>query len=165
MTKQECKNFMERVGKYYPNKFFVDAVKINSWYEVLQNYSFEDLNNKLEKHMQSEEHKDKVPSLEFLIKFLTPTNVKIEDYAIECRKCHKTFNGRKEYNAHYMRCIQIHTMVRDLNKYYKMNLTVDSFNDLSDEKITEAYERYINKMLSLEEGLTDERRSILEKCR
>lgn len=164
MSRKEVKDFMERIRSYYPNKFIVDSYKINEWNEVLQYYDKNDLNSRFEQHQRNEEFKDKVPSLDFLIKYLTPITSKSNDFAYECSKCHKIFDSKKEYDAHYIRCMQISTMVRDMNKYFKKELTRENFSKYSDEEIQKFYYIYVDRMLKLEYGLSGERRKILLNC-
>lgn len=168
MTKQETCDFMERIRLHYPNQFIVDKIKISAWYETLKNYNLKDLNEKLERHLQSEQFKDKAPSLEFLIKYITPSGYEEENHLIECKKCGKIFKNQKCYDDHLMKCIRIQTMIRDSNKYLGANFSKEemfSLYRLSDEEIENMYGRYIDKMLSLEEGLSADRKRILRNCK
>jgi hypothetical protein len=59
-------------------------------------------------------------------------------------------------------------MIRDSNKYLGANFSKEemfSLYRLSDEEIENMYGRYIDKMLSLEEGLSEDRKRILRNCK
>lgn len=164
MTRQEVKDFMERIRSYYPKQFIIDNYKINEWNSTLQFYDKDDVNAKFEQHQRNEEFRDKVPSLDFLIKYLTPSTSRTNDFAYECRKCHKVFGSKKDYESHYERCMQISTIVRDMNRYFNLSLTREQFDKYDDMAIETIYYNYIEKMLSLKAGLSVERRKILIDC-
>lgn len=165
MTRRETADFMERIRLHYPNKFIVDKIKINTWYNTLQNYNFDELNNKLEAHLKNEEFADKVPSLEFLVRYATPESVVEEDYIMECQKCGHYFENQRQYYKHLDRCIKIATMARDLNKYFDLQIDIQKLDKYNNYQIDELYNRYIDKMLSGDIDLPTERRRVLEKCK
>lgn len=165
MTRKETADFMERIRLHYPNRFIVDKIKINTWYNTLQNFSFDELNEKLERHLKNEEFSEKVPSLDFLVRYATPETHVEEDYIIECQKCGHFFENRKEYHRHLDRCIKITTMVRDLKNYFELNIDRPKLETYNNLQVDELYNRYIDKMLNEAIGLPSERREVLEKCK
>lgn len=165
MTRKETAEFMERIRLHYPNKFIVDKIKINTWYNTLQNFSFDELNEKLERHLKNEEFADRVPSLDFLVRYATPENYVDEDYIIECKKCSRYFEDHETYSDHIDRCIRITTMIRDMKNYFDINLSREKMEMYNDRQINELYNRYVDRMLNEAENLSSTRRDVLEKCK
>lgn len=147
MNKTETTNFMERIKSHY-QEFIIDDFKVKEWYKELQNYDAEDVNRKLDEHLRSEVYGENIPKLYFLTKYLTPSKDKgkVVHKKIICNKCGYSF-WDTEYDQHLQRCIEVHTVMRDMKKHYQMKLNYHDLMALSDERFEEVYQRYLDKML------------------
>ena len=70
MEKKQVIEFMDRIKSHY-QEFIIDDFKIKEWYDELKDYSYEDVNKKLDEHLRSEQYGNFIPKVYFLTKFLT----------------------------------------------------------------------------------------------
>lgn len=162
MNKKETIRFMERVKSHY-QEFIIDDFKVSEWYGKLKDYDDEDVNKKFDEHLNSEIHGENIPKVYFLTKYLTPTKDKgkVRYYTILCSKCGYEIPD-EEYDKHLQRCIEASTVVRDMKKYFSMNLQKKKLMALSDEEFEKIYQSYLNKMLDAD--IPDFRKKIILRC-
>lgn len=163
MTRTEVRNFLTRIQSHYP-EFIVDDFKLSEWYSELKKYDAEDINIKLEKHIGNEEYGRFAPKLFNLTKFLKTNEERQQNitWLLKCEKCGRIFKNT-DYTSHYDICVLIATMVRDLKKYFNQDISREKLEELSQAKLYELYNKYVDKMLSSEFVSTD-RKEILKKC-
>lgn len=163
MTIKETNEFMERIKSHY-QEFIIDDFKIKEWYKELKNYDYEDINKKLEEHLKSEVYGEQIPKLYFLTKYLIPSEEKgkIFSYSTECTVCGKQV-ADEEFDNHFKRCSSASAIVRDLKKYYNLNVDYDNLMNMSNETFEKTYIKYLNKMVDAED-LPLFRKKIILKC-
>jgi len=163
MTIKETTEFMERIKSHY-QEFLIDDFKIKEWYKELKQFDYEDINNKLEQHLKSEVYGEQIPKLYFLTKYLTPSEDKGKEfhYTTECYLCNKIIND-EEYENHFSRCSSASTIVRDLKKYFNLDVKYNELMQMSDDNFNKAYVKYLNKMVEAK-GLSIVRKKIILKC-
>lgn len=163
MTIKETNEFMERIKSHY-QEFVIDDFKIKEWYKELKNYDYEDINNKLEEHLKSEVYGEQIPKLYFLTKYLTPSKDKgkIFRYSTECTVCGKQIED-EEFDNHFSRCSSASAIVRDLKRYYNLDIDYEELMNMNNEMFERTYIKYLNKMVDAE-GLPDYRKKIILKC-
>lgn len=147
MDKKETKKFMERIKSHY-QEFIIDEFKFSEWYGKLKDYDAEDVNKKLEEHLNSELYGNQIPKVYFLTKYLIPTEEKgkIKHYTVLCPKCGQVIPDT-ELDNHLQRCIEAHTIIRDMKKYYDIDIDYQELMEMSNEKFEKTYQKYLDKML------------------
>ena len=118
MTVEEAKTILGRIKIHYP-AFSKDKAVQQEWIKELVLYDVDDVNRKLESHMRNEEYGDKLPKLFFLTNHLVPSLEKnrIRHYTVLCPKCGQAIPD-VELDRHTPRCIEAHSIIRDMKKYY-----------------------------------------------
>lgn len=163
MTRQETRNFLERIHSHY-NDFIVDDFKIADWYNELKKYDLHDVSDKFEKHIKSEEYGKYAPKLFNLTRYLTPVDEKgkQKNYIKECPKCGAIFSN-ETFDDHYNDCVLISSIIRDMKKYFNMELSRKDLESFDKPKLYKAYNKYINMMLA-SELVSNDRKEVLKKC-
>ena len=94
---------MERIKSYY-QEFVVDKFKIEEWHNFLSKYSFEDVNRKLDEHLNSETYGNYIPKINFLTKFLKTEEEKEneQEVFVMCPFCKKSLS-LNDYSKHVAR--------------------------------------------------------------
>lgn len=162
MDKKETKKFMERIKSHYET-FVVDEFKFSEWYGYLKQYDAEDVNKKLDEHLNSEIYGRNIPMVSFLTKYLIPSDQKgvIRHHTVICGLCGQAVFD-DDYENHYSRCSSATTICRDLKRYLNQNIDYQKLIELSNEKFENLYRTYLNKML--EAPLPDFRKKIILRC-
>ena len=147
MDKKETKKFMERIKSHY-QEFIIDEFKFNEWYGKLKDYDAEDVNKKLDEHLNSELYGNQIPKVYFLTKYLIPTEEKgkIKHYTVLCPKCGQAIPD-VELDKHTQRCIEAHSIIRDMKKYYNLEINYQELMEMSKEKFEKTYQKYLDKMI------------------
>ena len=160
MKINETKDFMERVKVYYPS-FIVDDYTIKEWHSQLKDYSFQDINEKLNEHLKSEQYGDYIPKLNFLTKYLTKEKDKesknLDDIYTNCILCGKSIK-LSEFKIHHQKCSSIDYIIRQVRKYKNREHNREEIESLSDEKFDSLYEKVID--LTYENSSADEKKYI-----
>lgn len=162
MTVEEAKTILGRIKIHYPD-FSNDKNTQKEWIRELVLYDTEDVTRKLESHLRNEDYGDKIPKLFFLTSKLIPSldKGKVRHYTILCSKCGYEIPD-EEYDKHLQRCIEASTVVRDMKKYFSMNIQKKKLMALSDEEFEKLYQSYLNKMLDAD--IPDFRKKIILRC-
>lgn len=147
MTVEEAKTILGRIKIHYP-EFSKDKAVQQEWIKELVLYDVDDVNRKLESHMRNEEYGDKLPKLFFLTNHLVPSLEKnrIRHYTVLCPKCGQAIPDT-ELDNHLQRCIEAHTIIRDMKKYYDIDIDYQELMEMSNEKFEKTYQKYLDKML------------------
>ena len=162
MTIDETSDFLHRIKSHY-QEFSIDQFKIDEWYKELQYYDSEDVNEKLEEHLKSEIYGSQIPKVYILTKYLTQSKNKgkINQYTIICNNCGQAV-ADQTYDKHYKRCSATSAIIRDLKKYFNLNVKQEELENLSDSRFELAYQKYLNKMLDA--NISNFRRKIILCC-
>ena len=163
MNKVEVKNFMKRIQSHY-NDFIVDDFKISEWYSELSKYDSQDVSERLDKHLKSEEYGKFAPKLFNLTRYLVPSEDKDKKivYNKECPKCGRIFTN-ETFDDHYDDCVLIASIERDMKNYFNITITRQELETYGKEKLYKTYNKYIDKMLNCE-LVTKDRKAILKNC-
>ena len=139
MTKEDTKNFLRRIKQHY-QEFSVDDYKINEWYNELKDYNVNDINNKFEEHLRSEQYGNDIPKIWFLTKYLKKEKEKgNKRIRLICDCCNKTFD-LEEYEKHYSKCTSTKFLLKQIDKYkLKTEANYDVLMELSDEQFNSYY--------------------------
>ena len=164
MTIKETKEFMERIKVYYPN-FMVDEYTLKEWYGQLKDYSTQDINEKFNEHLKSEQYGDYIPKINFLTKYLTKEkdkgNTNINGIFTNCQLCGKVI-PLKEYKEHYSHCSSVDYIIRQVRRFKSKELTREQLEELGENKFNELYEKVVEMTYQLG---TKEEKYYIEKYR
>ncbi len=147
MTVEEAKSILGRIKIHYP-EFSSDKGTQKEWIRELIIYDFKDVTKKLEEHLKNEEYGRNIPKLFFLTKYLIPTEEKgrIKHYTVLCPKCGQSIPDT-QLERHIQRCIESSTIVRDMKKYYGLEVNYQDLMSMNIEKFERTYQKYLDKML------------------
>lgn len=161
MTRKESIEFMERIKSHYQD-FIINEFKINEWHKELSLYDYDDVNQKLDEHLRSNEYGESIPKLFFLTKYLIPSKEKgkIKKYTIKCQLCEREIPDT-EYDLHYSKCSSANTIVRDFKNYFNYNVDYNQLMVMPRDKFELAYKKYLTKMLESDKVSTLRKKIIL----
>lgn len=161
MDKKETKRFMERIKSHY-QEFIIDEFKFSEWYGKLKDYDAEDVNAKLDEHLNSEVYGEQIPKVYFLTKYLIPTadKGKVKHYTVICKACGQAVFDT-EIKKHEQRCLESNSIVRDMKKYFDIKVDKQELMLMDNVKFERTYQKYLNKML--EAPIPDFRKKIIAR--
>ena len=149
MTIQETNSFLKRIKQHYQD-FIIDSTKVEEWYKVLKDYSYEDVNKKLEEHLRSENFGNQIPKVYFLTKYLTKEKDKIKSKAdsllVRCSLCGKVIKY-SEYQNHIDRCNSVEYLNLQSKKMFGKEINKDKYREMDDEQFDSIYNRVLEKIL------------------
>ena len=141
MEKKQVINFMQRIKSHY-QEFIIDDFKIDEWYKELKDYSEEDVNKKLDNHLNSEEYGNQIPKVYFLTKYLTKEQDKNNELvgSQQCNVCHK-FIDIKEFETHFDRCSSVDYLNRRSIDYFKKPIDKEKYMNMEQRLFDEKYNK------------------------
>lgn len=147
MNKKETMEFLKRIKSHY-QEFVIDDFKAKEWHSELEKYDAADVNIKFEEHLKSEIYGEQIPKLFFLTKYLIPTSEKgkVIHNIVSCPSCNKLMLDR-DLESHSQRCLESNSIVRDMKKYFGIEVDKNQLMQMHDDDFEKAYQRYLNKML------------------
>ena len=147
MTKQELKDFMQRIKSHY-QEFIIDDYKMNEWYKELKDYDYFDVNTKLEEHLKSQDYGSYIPKVHFLTKYLTKSNdkSKIKIHKVQCPNCHAEVLI-DDFDNHYDRCSSVDYAIAKTKQYLNKTLNRESLMNMPQIEFVEKYEKLLKYIL------------------
>lgn len=141
MEKKQVINFMQRIKSHY-QEFIIDDYKIEEWYNELKDYSMEDVMNKLEQHLRSEEYGSQIPKVYFLTKYLTKEKDKGKSIKgkIECIICHN-FIDITDWDKHFDRCSSVDYLNRKNIQYFNKSIDKEKYMNMDLREFNEKYNK------------------------
>ena len=151
MERKDVSVIMKRIKSHY-QEFIVDDFKLEEWYRELKDYSLDDVMEKLDLHLKSEQYGNQIPKVYFLTKYLTKEKEKGKeiDGLLQCQLC-KQFVDYKDYEDHYDRCSSIDYLDNQYFKYFKKRLEENKKQQLylvSSDIFNEKYDKMLEYILS-----------------
>lgn len=119
MTTLEATELLDKLT--YQNKDFTyDDKKLNSWYEVLKDYDFEDVKQVVQESMAEDRFQYQPPTVYFLVKNLKKSleKNKLNSYKVYCPICNRLFDSYDEQVRHFDRCSSVEYIIREYPKWY-----------------------------------------------
>lgn len=146
MLREETGLICKRIKAHFES-FDYDDFKLKQWHEILKEYDYQDVNERLTRHIESEDFGDKIPKMNFLIKGLTKSKEKglKPKYVVYCPLCNETLNY-DFFDKHYKRCSSVSYILKKSNEIFKQQLDRKKLMDLPDKKFDELYTRFLNKI-------------------
>lgn len=152
MTYTDTKEVLRRIKSNYQS-FVNDDYVLKEWYKELKNYDLEDVMEKLEQHMRSEEYGSTIPKLYFLTKYLKKTKDKgiIEKFSIQCSICGE-FVSEEQYDKHFERCLDVEYIVKKRKKLFEKDTDkaeIKRYKSLSEDIFDNKYLEFVDKIYNL----------------
>lgn len=149
MEKKQTIEFMNRIKSHY-QEFIIDDFKMKEWHDELKDYSFEDVNKKLDEHLRNEQYGNSIPKVYFLTKYLTKEKDKLttHKYKISCSICGKPV-GSDEIDKHYDRCRSIDYLMRNSERYFNKKLNREKLELANEETFRNYYWDFCKKLLPM----------------
>jgi len=144
MEKNETMSILSKIKTNYTD-FSVNEETINNWHEVLKDYSYFDIEDKLKEYLKTDN--DKPPRLNHLtngIKTLIEKYDKSNNYIVWCNLCNRPMT-LKNYNDHYGRCLQVETLWRKSIQLGK-EIPRDEMSQFGQDILDKLEEKYIKDM-------------------
>ena len=155
MTLAETTKFMERIKNHY-QEFVIDKIKIKEWHNQLQDYSYEDVNRKLDEHLNNETYGWNIPKINFLTKYLQKENEPKVEYSLECPLCREFVKGN-EFDEHYSRCSSVNYLNKQSLKITGKPLDKKKLFSMSKEEFDNYYNRVLEVVLKNSESNSEKK--------
>ena len=148
MERKDVSIIMKRIKSHY-QEFIVDDFKLEEWYRELKDYSLDDVMEKLDLHLKSEQYGNQIPKVYFLTKYLTKESEKNKKIQINvnCQLCGKKVS-LDEYDKHYDRCSSIDYLNRQSIKYFDKEIDKEKYYLIEDDIFNEKYDKVLNYVLN-----------------
>lgn len=151
MERKDVSIIMKRIKSHY-QEFIVDDFKLEEWYKELKDYSLDDVMEKLDLHLKSEQYGNQIPKVYFLTKYLTKEKEKNKKVQINvnCQLCGKKVS-LEDYENHYDRCSSIDYLDNQYFKYFEKRLEENKKEQLylvDNDIFNEKYDKMLQYILS-----------------
>lgn len=154
MEKIETVKIIDKI-KTFRQSFLKEKDTIDNWHNVLKDYDYKDVDNKLDEYFRESKNFGQFPDPYYLTKFLVKTNEKfsVDNIMVKCTLCGKPISQEKQ-EEHYDRCSSIDYVCRMYEKHFDKKLNVDELWELPKEKFESMYWRFCNNLYNkLPDGL------------
>lgn len=141
MELKEVSMLLKRIKSHY-QEFIVDDFKVNEWYKELKDYSLDDVMEKLEQHLKSEQYGNQIPKVYFLTKYLTKEQDKTKKLigSKQCNICHK-FIGIDDFETHFDRCSSVDYLNRRSIDYFEKPIDKEKYMNMEQRLFDEKYNK------------------------
>lgn len=143
MREDEVYKLLSKVRIYYQNMSKSDDVN-DLWFEVLKNYDTSDVIEGLDRYLDDEKNRARIPIPQDLIVGLKTIDQKEKlknDILIDCNLCHKTMRLSEYNNTHFKKCLLIKTLIPILQKKGN-DVTYEVLNEYDYTTLDKLYEKY-----------------------
>lgn len=155
MTTLEATELLDKLT--YQNKDFTyDNSKLNSWYEVLKDYDFEDVMQVAKESMAEDRFQYQPPTVYFLVKNLKKSfeKNKLNSYKVYCPICDRLFDSYDDQVRHFDRCSSVEYIIREYLKWYP-NDAQPNKRDLYNMPESEFKIRYLKLLKHIHDNTTN----------
>ena len=141
MEKKQVIKFMQRIKSHY-QEFIIDDFKVEEWYKELKDYNEEDVNKKLENHLNSEQYGEQIPKIYFLTKYLIKEQDKDKQLtgSKQCHICHKFINI-DDFEKHFDRCSSVDYLNRRNIDYFNKPIDKEKYMTMQQKEFDEKYNK------------------------
>lgn len=146
MTKQDTIDLLKIIKTNYQN-LSIDNDVIKYWFNKLELYDRQDVLDRLDRYMNSEDYKE-IPKVSRLIMGLKTTlerqkENKYDDCLVQCNLCKRWFNN-KNIEYHYDKCLDLKFLEVKSNALGKP-MTREQLEELSPKQIEELLNKHLPK--------------------
>ncbi len=149
MKEHEVEELLQIVKIHYQNFSIYDSLR-DEWFRILKNYSANEVLDNLDKYLEDDRNRERIPMVFDLKKGLLTLDKKERfknDYLIDCNLCHKTMFLSEYDNTHHRKCLLIKTIIKD---YKKKNQNI-AYEELDKFSFEELDKRFSLKKKKIEE--------------
>lgn len=144
MTKSELAQLLSTLEMNY-SFFEVTEEKEQAWFQVMHNYSYEEVIHNLEIAMGEDRFQKEPPQAYYLIQGLVPISKKtnFENVIVFCPICKRALNQKEEVK-HRERCSSIRYLVKQYKKWTGKDLDKRSLWEMDEEEFQEKYDNFLH---------------------
>lgn len=142
MNKSDVLDILNKIKTNYQD-FLIKEDTLNNWYEVLKDYSYLEIDGKLNDYLKADS--DKPPRLNHLtsgIQTIAQKTNSLNNDFVWCNLCQKKMRFRY-YESHYSRCLQVHTIWKNL-KIKGHEIPRDELEQYGDDLLEKLEAKYID---------------------
>lgn len=151
MKLNETRYFMERMKVYYPS-LVIDDFTTQEWHSQLKDYSSQDINEKFNEHLKSEEYNKYIPKISFLTAYLVKEKEKLEPKLsktkVMCEICNKTIDFN-DYQNHFDRCSSVNYIFTNGKKYLHRNFDKQKMMIMDNDSFDNLYIKFCEELLKV----------------
>lgn len=151
MNKVELKGFMQKIKANY-QEFSIEEYVINEWYRKLKDFDIEDVEKKLEQHLNGE-YRKMIPRLSFIASGLKTPAQKIasQEIIIRCHVCGEKIN-LKQLDRHLSRHNSV-AYIKSREHYLGQDNDADDLMNLTEVYFQKFYKNFLENLYCvIEEG-------------
>lgn len=162
MQKEEVYNLVRIVDMSY--KGFIKNIEetTESWYKVLKDYRYKDIQDRLDKLMAMEQFQYQPPTLPYLVKEIPSISEenRRNSFYYTCNICTRKFKSKEEYEKHFSRCSSVRYVIKQSKKWFNQDLEKNKreLYLMSEEEFNERYRKLI---IHIQQNTKDE---VEKKC-
>jgi len=130
MEISETRNLLQRL-KTYKQSFTLNASVLTEWQNVVEEFSYNDINSKLSEWLKSNSNNYEYPSPYELTRGLSTIAEKELNPHVLCPICGKIIS-LTTFDNHFDRCSSTEYLIRMNIKHFNRTFTMKDFNKLSD---------------------------------
>lgn len=157
MSIQETKQFMERIKQHY-QEFLIDNYRITEWHKELKDYDYEEVNNKLDEHLRSEQYGHQIPKVYFLTKYLTKESEKSKynpsNLILKCGICGKPV-PYNDYDEHISRCNSVEYLNLQSQRLYDKEIDKEKYRNMDNNTFNGIYDKVLEKILEVSNDIKE----------
>ena len=151
MIKAELKSFMEKIKANY-QEFSIEGYVVNEWYNKLKDFDIEDVERKLEQHLNGE-YRRTIPRLNFIAGGLKTQAQKeaAQIIRVKCQHCGIVLD-LKELDRHLARHNSVF-YVKSKENYLQQNYDADRLMEVTEVVFERFYKHFLEELYCvIEEG-------------
>lgn len=123
----------------------IDAM-MTSWLEVLCEYEYKDVKNRLKQCLAQDMFQYQPPTVYYLVKELQKKQDKVDfkKQVIYCNICGRAFNYEDKLKNHFERCSSVRYIITQCKKWGKKDLNKRELYEMGEEEFNEKYEKLLH---------------------
>ena len=144
MNKTELKGFMEKIKANY-QEFSIEGYVVNEWYKKLKKFDVDDVEKKLEQHLNGE-YRRMIPRLNFIVSGLKTPEQKIasQNIIIRCHVCGKKID-LKNFDRHLSRHNSV-AYIKSREHYLNQKSDVDELMNMTEVYFQKFYKLFLENL-------------------
>ena len=147
MNKSDVLDILNKIKTNYQD-FLIKEDTLDNWYEVLKNYSYLDIDGKVNDYLKADS--DKPPRLNHLtngVQTLAQKYNALNDDFVWCNLCQKKMRFG-DYEKHYSRCLQVQTLWIKSKRLGK-EIPRDDLEQFGDDILEKLEDKYVEKVVNV----------------
>lgn len=154
MDRKETIKLLDKITTFRQS-FLVKKGTVDNWLDVLKDYDYKDVDNKLDDYFRESKNFGQYPDPYYLTKYLIKISEKfsMDNIMVKCSICGKKIS-QEQMDAHYDKCSSIDYIHRMYQKHYNTNIRKNELWELPKETFDKMYWAFCEKLYNeLPDGL------------